>query len=231
MTLTLYFHPFSSYCQKALLALYENETAFTPKIIDLSNAASAGELKAVWPIGKFPVLRDDARDETIAESSIIVEYLDLHYPGPIKLIPTDADAARQTRAWDRFFDFYINDTMSKVVTDHFRPAGGNDPHGVAQARVLLARAYDVLEQSLNKNQWIMGEAFSMADCAATPMLFYANLIIPLSDAHPRSAAYFDRLARRPAFMRILKDAAPYAVNGFPFAAAYKAAYGRITTSP
>ena len=134
MSLTLYFHPFSSYCQKALIALYENETPFAPRHINLGDPADAAALKALWGARKFPVLRDEARAETIPESSIIIEYLAQHYPGPSKLIPADGDAARRVRLMDRFFDFYVSDQVTKVVTDTFRPAGKNDALGVEQAR-------------------------------------------------------------------------------------------------
>ena len=225
MALTLYFHPFSSYCQKALIALYENGTPFTPKIINLGDAASAAELKRVWPIGKFPVLRDEARGETIPESSIIVEYLARHYPGPVKLIPTDPDIALKVRQRDRFLDLYINDPMSKIVTDNFRPSGKNDPHGVEMARQMLPRAYDVLEAELG-GAWGVGDTFTLADCAAAPFLFYANLVAPISDRHIKLIAYFNRLAARPSFVRALRDAEPYH-KGTPFEEAYRAQYDRL----
>lgn len=226
MSLTLYFHPFSSYCQKAVIALHENATPFTPKMINLGDPASSGELKRVWPMGKFPVLRDDARNETVPESSVIVEYLHLHYPGPARLLPADPELARLTRARDRFFDLYVNDPMSKIVTDNFRPAGKNDPHGVEMARRTLATAYDILEADLDQKTWSMGDDFTLADCAAAPFLFYANLVLPISDKHPRLNAYTARLMARPSFRRALKDARPY-VTGTPFEADYITAYERI----
>lgn len=226
MSLTLYFHPFSSYCQKAVIALYENGTPFTPKVINLGDPASLGELKRVWPLGKFPVLRDDARGETIPESSMIVEYLAQHYPGPVKLVPADADLARKVRGLDRFFDLYINDPMSKMVADHFRPAGKKDPHGVEAARNLLATAYGILETDLGEKTWAAGEAFTMADCAAAPFLFYANLMVPLEN-HPRLRAYYNRLAKRPSFLRALKEAQPFN-KGVPFESRYAAEFNRLT---
>jgi glutathione S-transferase len=230
MALTLYFHPFSSYCQKVVIALYENATPFTPKIIDLGNPASASELKKVWPIRKFPVLRDDARGETVPESSIIVEYLDRHYPGPVKLIPADPDAALRTRQRDRFFDLYINDPMAKVVGDSFRPAGKNDPHGVAMAKEMLSTAYEILDAEMGGNSWAAGPTFTLADCAAAPMLFYANLIVPIPERHAKLIAYFSRLSARPAFQRVLKEAEPYC-GGTPFEDQYRAEFRRLTGRP
>jgi glutathione S-transferase len=209
MSLKLYFHPLSSFCQKALIALYENDTPFEPHIVDLLDEASRAELTKIWPIGKFPVLRDDARDRTVPESSIIIEYLAQHYPGRSQLVPTDADLARQTRMRDRFFDLYVNVPMQKVVTDRLRPAGRNDPHGVEEARVLLRTACGVIEQDMKTRTWAMGDSFSMADCAAAPALFYANKVMPFGDTHRNVAAYLDRLMARPSFARAVEEAQPY----------------------
>jgi glutathione S-transferase len=209
MSLKLYFHPLSSFCQKALVALYENDTPFEPMIVDLFDAKSSAALKAIWPIGRFPVLRDEANDRTVPESSIIIEYLDQHYPGRTRLVPADAELARQTRLQDRFYDLYVNVPMQKVVTDKLRPAGQNDPHGVEAARALLHTACDMIEREMAAKTWAMGDAFSMADCAAAPALFYANMVTPLGDTYPNAAAYLGRLMDRPSFARAIKEAQPY----------------------
>lgn len=209
MSLKLYFHPLSSFCQKALIALYENDTPFEPHIVDLMNETSRAEFLKLWPIGKFPVLRDEAKDRTIPESSIIIEYLDQHYPGRTRLVPADADLARQMRLRDRFGDLYLNVPMQKIVTDKLRPAGRNDPHGVEQARALLQTAIGLLDQEIGNKTWAMGDAFSMADCAAAPPLFYANMVMPFRDTHRNAGAYFDRLMQRPSFARAVKEAEPY----------------------
>jgi glutathione S-transferase len=207
--LTLYFHPLSSYCQKVLMALYENETLFTPRLVDLADPASSAELRKIWPIGKFPVLRDAAKDCVVPESSIIIEYLALHYPGRAELLPADAERARQTRLRDRFFDLHVCEPMSKVVTDRLRPPGKNDPHGVKHARAMLQTACGMIDRDMAARTWAMGEAISMADCAAAPALFYANLVMPLHPTFANAAAYLDRLQQRPSFARVVEEAAPY----------------------
>ena len=123
MCLTLYMHPLASFCQKVLIALYENDTPFEPRIVDLADETSRAEFLKLWPIGKIPVLRDEARDRTIPESSIIIEYLAQHYPGKMQLVPADPDLARQTRLRDRFYDLYVQEPMQKIVTDRLRPGG------------------------------------------------------------------------------------------------------------
>jgi glutathione S-transferase len=209
MSLTLYFHPLSSFSQKALVALYENETPFERSIVDLADANSSAQFKKVWPIGKFPVLRDDAKDRTVPESSIIIEYLAQHYPGRTQLVPTDGELARQTRMRDRFYDLYVNVPMQKVVTDRLRPSGRNDLHGVEEAKTLLQTACGLVDQEMATKTWAMGDAFSMADCAAAPSLFYANMVMPLGGTYKNAAAYLGRLMERPSFARALEEARPY----------------------
>jgi glutathione S-transferase len=209
MSLRLYFHPLSSFCQKVLTALYENDTPFEPVIVDLFNAESAAAFKKVWPIGRFPVLRDEARDRTVPESSIIIEYLAQHHPGKSKLVPADADLARQMRLRDRFFDLYVNVPMQKIVTDKLRPAGKNDSYGVEEAKTLLQTALGMIDRDMERKTWVMGDAFTMADCAAAPPLFYANMLTPLGDTHGNAAAYLGRLMERPSFARAVKEAQPY----------------------
>jgi glutathione S-transferase len=209
MSLTLYFHPLSSFSQKALIALYENETPFERSIVDLADANSSAQFKKVWPIGKFPVLRDDARDRTVPESSIIIEYLAQHYPGRTQLVPADPELACQTRMRDRFYDLYVNVPMQKVVTDRLRPSGRNDLHGVEEAKTLLRTACGMIDREMATKTWAMGDAFSMADCAAAPSLFYANMVMPFGDTYKNAAAYLGRLMERPSFARALEEARPY----------------------
>jgi glutathione S-transferase len=209
MSLRLYFHPLASFCHKALIALYENDTRFEPVIVDLADAGSRAAFTAVWPMAKMPVLRDEARDCTVAESTIVIEYLDPRYPGVTRLVPADPDRAWQTRMWDRFHDHYVQEPMQKIVADRLRPAGHNDPHGVEQAEAQLREAYGVLDQTMDGKTWAMGEAFTLADCAAAPALFYANTVVPFGDTQTHIAAYLDRLMARPSFARVLKEAEPY----------------------
>jgi glutathione S-transferase len=213
MSLKLYYHPLSSFCWKALIALYEAGVAFEPVLVNLGDPADRANFLKVWPMGKFPVLRDDARDWTVPESSIIIEYLAQLYPGNATLVPADADAARQVRMRDRFFDLHIHLHMQKVVGDRLRAKGEKDPVGVAQARQQIGTALAMVEQEIGKG-WIMGDAFTMADCAAAPALFYAGKIDSLTGQYPNTLAYLERLKGRPSFARVLKEAEPYFAN-FP----------------
>jgi glutathione S-transferase len=209
MSLTLHYHPLASFCWKALIALYENDIPFTPSMVDLANAAERAALLKLWPIGKFPVLRDDARDQTVAESSIIIEYLDRHHAGATKFIPADVELARLTRLRDRFLDLYVHLPMQKIMGDRLRPADARDPHGVEEARAQLRTSYSMIERQMASGGWAMGEAFSLADCAAAPPLFYGNMVVLFGDEHGNLRAYFARLKSRPSFARVMKEAEPY----------------------
>jgi glutathione S-transferase len=207
MSLQLLFHPLSSFCQKALIALYETEVPFEKQILNLGDETEHARFKALWPIARMPVLRDGER--TIPEATIIIEYLAQHHPGRTELLPRDADLALQTRLRDRFYDLYVDVPMQKIVTDRLRPEGQHDPFGVQQAKELLVTAYGIIERELETRTWAMGKIFTMADCAAAPALFYANEVVPFGDTHPTVKAYFERLMKRPSFARVFQEAAPY----------------------
>ncbi len=212
-TLTLYLHPLASYCWKVLLALYEAGTPFRAVQLD-GLPKDDPAFTALWPIAKMPLLRDGAA--VVPETSIIIDYLQANYPGAAVLIPADGDAAREVRLWDRFFDLYVHMPMQNIVSDRLRPEGRMDPAGVQEARAMLDTAYAMLDQRMAAREWVSGESFSMADCAAMPPLFYLDAIHPYRAAHPALAAYFERLARRPSAERVILEAQPW-FDYFPFA--------------
>ncbi|MGD9868242.1 MAG: glutathione S-transferase family protein [Hyphomicrobiales bacterium] len=207
MTLKLYQHPLASYCWKVLIALYENGTDFEPVLVDLGDPESRAAFEAVWPLAKMPALRDEARGCTVAESTVVVEYLDTNYPGAAALIPRDADAAWRVRMWDRLFDNHVQGPLQTIVFERLRPPGNADPFGVEQARAQLAAVYGVMDRMLG-GTWATGDGFTLADCSAAPALFYADLVVPLAP-HRKLSAYLDRLMSRPSVARVLREAEPY----------------------
>ena len=210
MPLTLHFHPLSSFCQKVLIALYENGTPFTPQKVDLMDEKESAAFKQLWPVGKFPVLRDEKNGQTIPESTSIIEYLARHYPGPVQLVPKDPDAALTVRAQDRFYDLNVHLLTQKIITDRLRPAGQNDTFGVEHARGLLQTALSIIDKDMARKTWATGDTFTMADCAAAPTLFYYNkAVTPLAGSFDNLAAYLDRLIKRPSYARALKEAEPF----------------------
>lgn len=207
MPLELYAHPFSSYCQKVLIALYENGIPFEWRLLTPDDAVTDTEFTALWPIRRFPLLRDGER--TVIESSIIIEYLDRHYPGSAPLIPADADTALEARTMDRFFDNYVQTPQQKVVADSLRPAADRDPYGVKEARARLDIAYAWLDRKLAGRTWATGGDFSLADCAAAPALFYADWTHRIPAGYANVTAYRQRLLARPSFARAVDEARPY----------------------
>ncbi len=207
MTLQLYAHPFSSYCQKVLIALYENGTPFEWRMLAPDNPDNAGEFARLWPLRRMPLLRDGQR--TVVESSIIIEYLDLHHPGPARLVPVDADAALEVRLLDRFFDNYVHAPLQKLVFDRLRPEAERDGFGVAEARTMLDTAYAWLDRHMTVRRWAAGDDFSLADCAGAPALFYADWAHPIPAKHANLIAYRHRLLARSSFARTVDEARPY----------------------
>ncbi|HEX3380537.1 MAG TPA: glutathione S-transferase family protein [Paraburkholderia sp.] len=207
MSLQLYAHPFSSYCQKALTALYENGTPFETRVLAYDDPQIMAEFAALWPIKRFPVLVDGGR--TVIEASIIIEYLGQHYPGPVALLPADPRAALEVRTMDRFFDNYISTPQQKIVFDCLRAEAERDTRGVADARAMLDTAYAWLDRHMAEREWAAGESFSLADCGAAPFLFYADWTHPISPAFAHVRAYRQRLLARPSFARAVDEARPY----------------------
>jgi glutathione S-transferase len=207
MALTLYAHPFSSYCQKVLIALYENAISFDLRMIDFGDENVVAELAALWPLKRMPLLVDDGRP--IMEASIIIEHLGLHHPGPVALLPSVAKNALDVRFMDRFFDNYVMTPMQRIVFSHMRPPEDRDPQTEDDARALLTTAYRWLDTQLDGREWAAGTSFSLADCAAAPSLFYADWVHPIAAEFPRAQAYRRRLLARPSFARAVDEARPY----------------------
>ncbi|WP_233847842.1 glutathione S-transferase family protein [Paraburkholderia sp. HD33-4] len=207
MPLKLYAHPFSSYCQKALTALYENGTPFEMRVLAHDDPKVMAEFAALWPIRRFPVLVDGER--TVPEATIIIEYLGLHYPGPVALLPADPRAALDVRMMDRFFDNYVSTPQQKIVFDSLRAEAERDTRGVADARAMLDTSYAWLDRHMAEREWAAGDSFSLADCGAAPFLFYADWTHPIAPAFAHVRAYRQRLLARPSFARAVDEARPY----------------------
>jgi glutathione S-transferase len=202
----LFAHPFSSYSQKVLIALYENHVPFDFRMLDGAHDANCHEFGERWPLRKFPILVDG--DRTILEASTIIEHLHIHHPGHTPMLPADADAAIEVRMMDRIFDNYVMTPMQVPVFDSLRPQDARDPHGVAEARKQLDAIYAWLDARMAGRNWAAGD-FSLADCAAAPALFYADWVHPIPDAHSHLKAYRARLLTRLSVARVVDEARPY----------------------
>jgi glutathione S-transferase len=210
MTLVLHYHPLSSFCWKVLIALYENDTAFEPKLLqNLQDPAEAAAFRALWPVGKMPVLVDEGRDRTIPETSIIIEWLDRHHRGKTRFVPEDPELAHEVRLWDRIYDLYVQQPMQRIVFDRLRPPEQKFPTGVAEERELLTRTMAMVETWVADKHWATGEQFTLADCAAAPALFYADKVEPFAGRWPSALALLERLRARPSVARVLREADPW----------------------
>ncbi len=207
MTLQLFAHPFSSYCQKALIAFYENDIPFTFRMLSSDEPANGEEFAALWPIKRFPILVDDGR--TILEATAIIEHLAVRYPGPVRLIPEDPDAAVEVRMMDRVFDNYVMTPQGSIVFNSLRQPQDRDPYGDTQARAMLETAYAWLDERMADREWAAGGTFTLADCAAAPSLFYADWTHAIDPRFGHLLAYRRRLLARPSFARAVDEGRPY----------------------
>jgi glutathione S-transferase len=219
MPLTLYYHPLSSYCHKVLIALYENGVHFERRLINLGEEADRAELSALWSLAKFPVLKDDEREVALPESSIIIEHLDRHYPSTHTLLPLDADAALQVRLWDRIIDNHVHSPLQRIVADKITNARAN----MDGLRETIGIAYAILDRQLAGRDWLAADHFTLADCAASPALFYASTLQAFPSDCGRLAGYFERLMARPSVHRTLEEAKPW-FHLYPFQEAIPARF-------
>jgi glutathione S-transferase len=207
MALTLHSHPLSSFCWKALIALYENGAPFEAHMVNLGDPEARAAYAALWPTAKIPLLEDDGR--IVPETSIMIEHLDRRHPGRIALLPQDPDERLEVRLWDRVFDLYVMDPMQRFIAQLLRPETERDPRTSADSLEGLSKAYDMIDDRLKGRTWAAGESFSMADCAAAPALFYAAIVQPFPPGHDVLAAYFERLMARPSVRRVIAEARPF----------------------
>jgi glutathione S-transferase len=204
--LELFGHPFSSYTQKVLIALWADETPFEYRLLEQDHPENFEELKRHSPFGLFPTLLDDGKP--VIETTPIIEHLQAHHPGKNRWIP-DGELGRRVRLLDRFFDLHVMSNMQVPVVDRLRPEGAHDDYGVARARERLQVAYDWLEANLGDGPWAAGEAFTLADCAAAPALFYADWVEEIGPKRPKLAAYRARLLAHPIVARAVDEGRPY----------------------
>jgi glutathione S-transferase len=204
----LYYFPLSTYSQKTLIALHEKGVAFTPQIISAMDTTGRAEYLKINALGKVPTLvLDDGH--VIPESTTIIEYLEDHHGASgTRLIPEGKDLARQTRFHDRQFDLYFNEQMQVIFFDGRKPEAERNPRGVAAAKKVLDTLLPLYDEHFAKRTWVMGDTFTMADCAAAPVLNYMRMVHPF-EQHKHLTAYIGRLAERPSFVKVLAEAAPY----------------------
>ena len=214
MSLVLHYHPLSSFCHKVLIAIHETGAPVRLRHLDLQDAAERDAHRARWPLGKMPVLEDETTGRMLPETSIIIEHLQQRHPGPRPLLPADPEALLEVRLWDRISDLYVMFPLQAAVGAVIAGDAAQAAKAEAVSAAQLELAYGVLEKQLHGRTWLAGSDFSLADCAATPALFYAGAVRPFAQDFPALGAYFARLLERPSVQRVLKDAQPW-IKYFP----------------
>lgn len=205
--LDLFYHPFSSYSQKVLIVLYENEIPFNGRLLAPEHPDAATEMHALWPLNRFPVLRAGTR--AVVEATAIIEFLEVHHHGPTHFIPRDPDDAIEVRMRDRIFDNYVMNPVQTIVFNARREDKHRDSYGVDEARAMLDKIYAWLNAEMADQEWACGDRFTLADCAAAPSLFYADWAHPIGAHYPNLRGYRKRLNARPAFARAIDGGRPY----------------------
>jgi len=205
MSYRLFAHPFSSYSWKAMIAFHEKGIPF--ELAMLEDPELMAELRSLWPVGQFPVLLDGERP--IIEATMIIEYIDLRHPEPVRLIPADGDAALDVRFMDRVFDNHVMNMMQRIVAEYLPPHGSPNPATIEIVQGKLEVIYAWLDQRLAGQEWATPFGFSLADCAAAPSLFYADWVHRIPETMPNLRAYRARLNARPSVSRCIEEARPY----------------------
>jgi glutathione S-transferase len=204
---TLYYHPLSSYCHKVLIALYEMGVPFEKHLVDFGDPQARADFRQLWPTGKIPLLVDEGRP--VPETSIQIEYLQQRHAPAAGLLPRDPEAALDVRLWDRLLDAYVMTPMQAIIADRLRAEPDRDRLTVESSYAMLASSYAMLDARLHGRRWLAGDAFTLADCAAAPALFYATTLLPVPEAQPQLLGYVQRLMERPSVLRTLDEALPY----------------------
>jgi glutathione S-transferase len=202
----LYYNPLSTYSQKVMIAFHEKGIAYQPEIVDLMSPEGRAAYEKVNPIGKVPFLKP-SEDWMVPESTSIIEYLEDTFPDSPRLIPVaGGEAARQVRFMDRMADLYLNDPVVELLFQKFG-LRKQDEERAARSRKFIAISYEHFNRRLGTQTWICAENFSMADCAAIPALFYAQVVAPF-DSHPNVVAYWRRAQQRPSYVKVKAEFEP-----------------------
>lgn len=221
MALQLYSHPLSSYCHKVLIALYEMGITFENKFINPGDPAERDAFLKLWPTGKIPLLVDGGCG--VPETSIMIEYAQIHYAPAAQLFPADPATCLEIRLWDRLFDNYVMTPLQAIVAQELREPAARDAQATSTARATLTMAYAMIEKQISGGrEWIAGSNFSAADCAAAPSLFYASTLVPFG-GNEHLHAYFERLVMRASVKRVIEEARPW-FKYYPFREAIPARF-------
>ncbi len=173
----------------------------------LPTYAAPPELKQIHPLGKAPILQDD--DRAIAESAVILEYLQSKYDLQNQFKPQNDEDAFQYLYWMHYaegslmpllvFQLVMNN-VGKNVPFIIRPIANKITDGI-KAGFIRPRLKDhivFLEEYLSQHDYFAGQ-FSFADIQ---MSFPLEAILTRTTGqYPNIQAFLTRIQSRPAFQR------------------------------
>jgi glutathione S-transferase len=202
----LYYNPLSTYSQKVMIAFNEKGIAYQPEVVNLMSPEGCAAYAKINPLGKVPFLKP-SEDWQVPESTSIIEYLEDTFPKAPHLIPpAGGEAARQVRFMDRMADLYLNEPVVELL---FQKLGfrRQDEDKATRAHKYVSLTYGHYDSRLAKQPWLCGDSFTMADCAAVPPLFYAQVVMPF-DKYPNITGYWQRAQQRPSYAKVMAEFEP-----------------------
>jgi glutathione S-transferase len=194
------------------VAVILEEKALEWELALSSPGAPDPDFQKASPFGKIPALCDG--DYMLADSSAIAVYLDAKHPSPA-VLPTEPQARGKAMWFDEFADTIYGASGLKVVFN--RLVGPkllklpSDEAIAVQGESELPRILDYLESVAPEHGWLDGE-YSLGDISVASMLKTMSYVSHGPDAakYPRTAAWYGRVAARPAWASVAAMEAPIA---------------------
>lgn len=197
----LFYHPLSRYSQKVLIALYEKQANFYPRITDLRDPFARQTFQQFYPPAKLPLLKTQ-EGQLIPESSIIIEYLDRHFSNSTELLPAEPERNLAVRLFDRIIDNDINNPLFQLEKLKILPEGNE--FEIKQIEKQMFIQFQRLDAHLTQNHWVCGDSFTLADCALIPCLSYSFSHLNLLDLD-ELVRYWQQAQLRGAWMLVLEE--------------------------
>lgn len=186
----------SNYHNMVRMALMEKGAAFD--VVDAFPAQDEVFL-ARSPMGKVPVL--ETPDGFIAETSVILEYIEELVPGP-RLLPADPFARARVREAMKMIELYI-ELPARRLFPGVLMGGSNPEQTVQEVDPVLRRGVAALARVLDCRSFVMGEALTLADIVAVFTFPIAAMVTrkvygrDLLESFPELASVLAALSERP----------------------------------
>ena len=177
------------------MVLHEKGVNFDVHEVDLSNKSE--EFLSVSRYGKVHVVRVDG--SSLYESNIVNEYLDEVFESP-KLMPENPEERALTRSWMAFADDYFFPSIFRV---RMGPQRGYSEEQIREAKEKLGDALSRLERQLEGKEYLMGEAYTLADIAHAGNFHRLRELARSGDVplhkYPNVVAWMERVESRESY--------------------------------